>query len=978
MDLRIAGRHARPSLETRPPRRRLWLATFGLLLVGLGLPAAQALEPTAVRLPGTDRSLVPALEAAGYDVAGVTARGVELLASPRDLERLATQGWTWEALERDLFPGARGDQREGNLDPEYHTYAEMRAELEALAATYPQICAFYDVGDALSRHYWWTNYDQEYDLWAVRISDHPDQDEAEPCIVYDGRHHAREPVSTEIVLAVARHFCENYGGDPVVTTLVNESEIWCVPMVNPDGHQWVEDVDPWWRKTLWDHDEDHLVDTNEGIDPNRNYDWHWDGGDWSSQTYGGPYAWSAHEVASMRDLQLAQRPAINPSYHSYGEVVLYPFGYGVQPEPVVTAIAGEYASRVGYSSQQSTTANGSSKDWVYGRTGGVSFTVETATTFIPTGAQMEAEVAQLLPGSIWLAERLHGASVRGTVTDAQIGIPLAATIHIPEVHEVYGGGELYDIETEAATGFFCRMRPEAVSTITLVVSADGYVTQEIPVTTGGTTPTEVAIELEPSDPQQGVLAGTVTNATTGGTPLREATVSVLPGGPTFVTGADGGFIGYVAPGSYTVRASHASFAPDSLVAVPIEIGETTEVDFALTDIVPPAISGTTELASTSDPTGPYPVETEIADASGLAEATLRYRVGGGGFIDLTLTPQGGDGYTAAIPGQPYDSYVEYYVLARDPGANQATDPPAAPAELYAFQVAQETTLFADAFESGAPGWTHAVVTPGFVDQWHLSGARNHTAGGATSWKCGASGAGEYAGLLDAGLETPEIELALQSQLTFWHWIDAEESGAYPGQAYDGGLLEIAVDGGPWVQLTPAGGYSHVCRAGGTPGPFPAGTPIFSGTHDWELVTVDLGAYSGSARFRFRFGSDGAAGGEGWYIDDVELTGLGAPSRVAGGDPTLTRAAVAAGPNPLVGGAETTIRYRLPAAAQPTLDIIDPSGRRLRRITSAAQAAHGTLQWDGRDDDGRRVAPGLYLLRLSGAGETATGKLIVID
>jgi hypothetical protein len=176
----------------------------------------------------------------------------------------------------------------------------------------------------------------------------------------------------------------------------------------------------------------------------------------------------------------------------------------------------------------------------------------------------------------------------------------------------------------------------------------------------------------------------------------------------------------------------------------------------------------------------------------------------------------------------------------------------------------------DDMEQGVGGWTHGIVTPGFVDQWHQSTELNHTPGGAVSWKCGDTGPGNYADLLDAGLVTPEVTLPENAMLTFWHWIDAEISQTYPGRAYDGGLVEIW-DGTDWVQITPEGGYPYTSR--GTTGPFPEYTPLYSGTYGWSEAVFDLSAYSGEAvQFRFRFGSDQAVNREGWYIDDLLIVG----------------------------------------------------------------------------------------------------------
>jgi hypothetical protein len=474
------------------------LLVVAAILTGSAAAASPGQEPLHVRIPDPYPGLAGMLELEGFDVVVSQDDRVELLAHDQDLDRLVELGIDFGIGARDLFPGARSGLREGNLDPEYHTFDEMLAEIRGLEADYPQICKVYDIGDAQSKSYGWDNFDYEFDIWALRISDNPDIDEPEPCVVYDGRHHAREPVSTELVLAVAQYFCQNYGHEPSVTETVDGTEIWIVPMVNPDGHQWVEDNEWWWRKSLTDCNGNHWVDHNEGIDPNRNYDWHWVSGNWESQCYGGPTPWSAPEVASMRDLHEKHRTCLNATVHSFGEMILYPFGYGVDPEPAVIEVAGELGARLGYDVLQSTAAHGTSKDWVYGSLGGCAFTVETATEFVPTGPEMMEIVSELLPGFVWLATRAQGPSIQGTVTDASTGQPLEATIHIPEIQDCYGEGELCDMRTEAATGYFCRLRPKEAETVTLRVSAPGYLSASLKVTTGGRTqPTVVDVELMP-------------------------------------------------------------------------------------------------------------------------------------------------------------------------------------------------------------------------------------------------------------------------------------------------------------------------------------------------------------------------------------------------------------------------------------------------------------------------------------------------
>jgi Peptidase family C25/Propeptide_C25/Peptidase family C25, C terminal ig-like domain/FlgD Ig-like domain len=265
-------------------------------------------------------------------------------------------------------------------------------------------------------------------------------------------------------------------------------------------------------------------------------------------------------------------------------------------------------------------------------------------------------------------------------------------------------------------------------------------------------------------------------------------------------------------------------------------------------------------------------------------------------------------------------------------------------------------------------WDHYVVSGTFTDQWHLSTQRNHTTNGSQSWKCGVDGAGDYANLLDAGLTTPPAHITGEGELKFWMWIDSEISSAYPDRAYDGGLVEMSVDGGAFTQITPVGGYSHTIRPGSTPGPFAEHTPVFAGTSDWTEVSFDLGDTSGEVVFRFRFGSDGASGGEGWYIDDLEIMGLADLSAAPGRDLAITRLQLSAPqPNPLRGAGR--ISFALPEAGEAALKVYDASGRLVRTLLSGELAAgEHHVSWDGNDNDARPVTSGLYYIRLSNASD----------
>ncbi len=356
---------------------------------------------------------------------------------------------------------------------------------------------------------------------------------------------------------------------------------------------------------------------------------------------------------------------------------------------------------------------------------------------------------------------------------------------------------------------------------------------------------------------------------------------------------------------------------------------------------------------------------------------LSYQINGGGFDQVIMDPTGNpDEFVGVIPSLTHSSEVGYYLEATDTDNNYASEPIGAPAELHNFVVAPLEAIVEEDAEAGSPDWTHEAASGGFGDQWHLSTTRNHTPAGATSWKCGDTGAGDYASLLDAALVTPTFDLLAYSRLKFWQWIEAEESGAYPGRAYDGGLVEISIDGGAWTQIFPNGGYTHTIREGSTAGPFLEGTDVFSGTVDWHEVVFDLTEFSGSAQLRFRFGSDGADTREGWYVDDVLIEGF--LVGYSGIEEQLTRRVLqlsSADPNPFM--SRTTLSYSLPEQADVLLQVFDLSGRVVRTLKNETQTA-GTyrVEWDGRGDDTRLLPAGVYLTRLrAGLDEVAT-KVIV--
>ncbi|MBN1465708.1 zinc carboxypeptidase, partial [candidate division KSB1 bacterium] len=204
----------------------------------------------------------------------------------------------------------------------YHTWAEVENDLTSLAASHSGIAAVTSIGTSL----------QGRALWAIKISDDVNVDEDEKVIVLLGAHHAREWISVEVPLLIARHLLDNYDANQMVKDYVDNAEIWIVPMVNPDGHHYSVSSDRLWRKNRRDNG-----DGSYGVDLNRNYSHAWGGpgssGDTFSETYRGPAPFSEPESRACRDFLSAVQPRALISYHSYSQLILFPWGYTDDPAP---------------------------------------------------------------------------------------------------------------------------------------------------------------------------------------------------------------------------------------------------------------------------------------------------------------------------------------------------------------------------------------------------------------------------------------------------------------------------------------------------------------------------------------------------------------------------------------------------------------------------------------------------------------------
>jgi hypothetical protein len=279
----------------------------------------------------------------------------------------------------------------------------------------------------------------------------------------------------------------------------------------------------------------------------------------------------------------------------------------------------------------------------------------------------------------------------------------------------------------------------------------------------------------------------------------------------------------------------------------------------------------------------------------------------------------------------------------------------------------------DDMESGSPNMVHMDFVDGFVDEWHLETNRNHTDGGAYSWKFGGSGGTRYSDTAHGALVTPEMCLGPNATFTFWHFCKAETADAT--YAWDGGIVEISTDGGDsWSQITPVGGYQKKIYPNAD-SPFEGDTPCFAWYTEWTQVEFDLSAYQGAAMVRFRFGSDGYIGYEGWYIDDINVTDDLASVDIDDRDLKVVPAEFAlhsVSPNPFSSSA--VLSFDVPRTSRVAVSLYDVRGRVVKELADlVAEPGRYSLTL-GEEND---LPSGVYFLKMRAEDFSKTRKVVIV-
>jgi len=254
----------------------------------------------------------------------------------------------------------------------YFTYVEMQQILDSMALLYPTLIS---VKQPLS-----PQSIEGRNIWQVKISDNPAVNENEPEVLYNSLHHAREAASLSQLIFYMWYLLENYSTNPEIKGIVDNSEMYFVPCVNPDGYVYNQTINPF-GGGMWRKNRKVNGDGTFGVDLNRNYSEHW-GYDnigssptTSSDTYRGLSAFSEPETQAMRNFCNTRQFITALNAHTFSNLLIYPYGY---LPSIYTPDSATYVnwsvlltedSRFLYGTGDQTVnyvTNGDSDDWMYG------------------------------------------------------------------------------------------------------------------------------------------------------------------------------------------------------------------------------------------------------------------------------------------------------------------------------------------------------------------------------------------------------------------------------------------------------------------------------------------------------------------------------------------------------------------------------------------------------------------------------------
>ena len=431
-------------------------AIFAAVLTSVALLAGPALAEGDQGASGKSRILtlklrdfkaqMKELVEGGYDIAGVSPANNTV-----DIVQRAT---SQQSFNTEIFGQVIATKFvDTTLAPDvgYKTPAEVDELVHRLANSYPDLVTVESIGRT----------HEGRDMWAIRVTSQAKQKYGKPTVFLNSLHHAREVMTVEVALDAADYLAANYATNTEVHDWLDRAEIWIVPMVNPDGSNKVWTEDSMWRKN---------ASGSDGVDVNRNYPYRWNqcngsSGTPSSDTYRGPSAGSENETQAIMALVGRIRPVYSISFHSYSELVLYPYscdgehvpqreiveGGGREISKLLPSDGGSGNYAPGTSWEILYAVDGGDIDWMYNTHNVIPYVIELNSTsqgFQPSFSTWRNKTVQKVRAAWqYVIRRTLQSGVRGKVTVAGEAVGDAA-VRVTSLTKQGDVGQLINVKDD--------------------------------------------------------------------------------------------------------------------------------------------------------------------------------------------------------------------------------------------------------------------------------------------------------------------------------------------------------------------------------------------------------------------------------------------------------------------------------------------------------------------------------------------------
>ena len=384
---------------------------------------------------------------------GVREGKADYMLNAQQMLALRTAGIPFEVLIGDVGPlvdaeSARLSQQPGDglaggdFFTDFRTIDQINARLDELAALHPTRASVVVVGQSLEGR----------TIRGLRISAIAEPAPlGTPALVFDACQHAREWATPPVAMFIAERLLEDEATSPLVASIVSQSEVFIVPVVNPDGYAFT-----WAGTRLWRKNRRDNLDGTFGVDLNRNWGYQWGGPGSSaatnSETYRGTSAFSEPESAALRDFVAARSGVVaNIDFHSYSQLILSAWGWTTALAPDATLLQSMGASmREAVLSTHGTPytagpigstlylASGGSVDWMYGDQGILSWTIEVRDTgaygFIMPAADIVPNAQENYAAALKLMQAVSDGVVLSLIQPipayAPTGSPISVSVDV--------------------------------------------------------------------------------------------------------------------------------------------------------------------------------------------------------------------------------------------------------------------------------------------------------------------------------------------------------------------------------------------------------------------------------------------------------------------------------------------------------------------------------------------------------------------